>query len=47
MNYELKKLPKWLRSNKISFNSGKSELFMYRSKAKKELGEKLTNLNFL
>ena len=31
------KLAEWLRPNKLSFNSGKSELVIFRSKAKKEL----------
>ena len=35
MNYELKKLAEWLRSNKLSFNSGKSELIIFRAKTKK------------
>ena len=35
MNYELKKLAEWLRSNKHSINSGKSELAIFRSKQKK------------
>ena len=36
MNCELKKLAEWLRSNKLSLNSGKSELVIFRSKAKKD-----------
>ena len=39
MNYELKKLAKWLRSNKLSLNPGKSDLVIFRSKTKKELDE--------
>ena len=39
MNCELKKLTEWLRSNKLSLNSGKSELVIFRSKTKKELDE--------
>ena len=37
MNYEFKKIAKWLRSNKLSPNSGKSELVIFRSKTIKEL----------
>ena len=32
MNYKLKKLAEWLRSNKLSLNSGKSKLVIFRSK---------------
>ena len=39
MNCELKNLAKWLRSNKISLDSGKLELVIFRSKTKKELDE--------
>ena len=39
MNYEFKKIAKWLRSNKLSSNSGKSELVIFRSKTIKELDE--------
>ena len=39
MNYELQKLAKWLRSNKLSLNSGKSELVILHSKTKKALDE--------
>ena len=41
MNCELKKLAEWLRSKKLSLNSGKSELPIFRSKTKKEL-DKIT-----
>ena len=34
-----KKLAEWLRFNKISLNSGKSEFVIFRSKTKKELYE--------
>ena len=39
MNYELKKLAEWLRFNKLSLNSGKSELVIFLSKTKKEPDE--------
>ena len=39
MNYELKKLSEWLRTNKLYLNSGKSELVIFSSKTKKELDE--------
>ena len=39
MNYELKKIAEWVRSNKLSLNSGKSELVIFRTKTKKELDE--------
>ena len=45
MNYELKKLAEWLRSNKLSLNSGKSELVIFRSKTKKELDEITIKIN--
>ena len=41
MNCELKKLAELLRSKKLSLNSGKSELPIFRSKTKKEL-DKIT-----
>ena len=45
MNCKLKKLTEWLKSNKLSFNPGKSELVIFRSKTKKELDE-ITIKNF-
>ena len=45
MNYELKKLAEWLRSNKRSINSGKSELAIFHSKQKNELGEITIKIN--
>ena len=45
MNYELKKLAKWLRSNKLSLNSGKSELVIFCSKTKNELDEIAIKIN--
>ena len=45
MNCELKKLTEWLRSNKLSLNSGKSELVIFRSKTKKELDEITIKIN--
>ena len=39
MNCELKRLAEWPRSNKLSLNSEKSELVIFRSKTKKELDE--------
>ena len=39
MNCELKKIVEWLRSNQLSRDSGKSELVIFRSKAKKELDQ--------
>ena len=39
MNYELKKLAEWLRSNKLSLNFKKSELVIFCSKTKLELDE--------
>ena len=45
MNYELKKLAEWLRSNKLSFNSGKSKLVIFHSKLTKELDEITKKIN--
>ena len=45
MNYEFKKIAKWLRSNKLSSNSGKSELVIFRSKTIKELDEIIIKIN--
>ena len=45
MNCELKKLTEWLRSKKLSLNSGKSELVIFRSKTKKELDEITIKIN--
>ena len=45
MNYKLKKLAEWLRSNKLSLNSGKSELVIFCSKTKKELDESTIKIN--
>ena len=45
INCELKKLTEWLRSNKLSPNSGKSELVIFRSKKKKELDEITIKIN--
>ena len=45
MNCESKKLTEWLRSNKLSLNSGKSKTFIFRSKTKKELDEKTIKIN--
>ena len=39
MNYELKELAEWLRSNKLSLNFVKSKLVIFPSKAKIELDE--------
>ena len=39
------KLAEWLRSNKLSLNSGKSELVIFRSKTKKELDEITIKIN--
>ena len=39
MNYELKKIAEWLSPNKLSLNSGKSELVIFRTKTKKKLDE--------
>ena len=43
MNYELKKLAEWLRSNKLSFNSGKSELIIFN----KSKVSPVPNVNYL
>ena len=43
MNCESKKLTEWLRSNKLSLNSGKSVIF--RSKTKQELNEITIKIN--
>ena len=40
MNCEIKKIAEWLRSKKLSPNSGKSELVIFRSKTKKELDQR-------
>ena len=45
MNCELKKLPKWLRSNKLSLNSGKPELVIFSTKTKKEPDEITIKIN--
>ena len=45
MNCESKNLAEWLRSDKLSLNSGKLELFIFRSKTKKELDEIATRIN--
>ena len=45
MNCELKKLTGWLRSNKLSLNSGKPELVIFRPKTKKELDEITIKIN--
>ena len=45
INCELKKIVEWLRSNQLSRNSGKSELVIFRSKAKKELDQITIKLN--
>ena len=45
MNCQLKKLAGWLRSNKLSLNSGKPELVIFRSKTKKELDEITIKIN--
>ena len=39
MNYELKKIAEWLSPNKLSLNSGKSELVIFLTKTKKKLDE--------
>ena len=47
-NCELKELTEWLRSNKLSLNSGKSgksELVIFRSKTKKEPDEITITIN--
>ena len=41
----LKKLAKWLRYNKLSVNSGKSELVIFCSKTKNELDEIAIKIN--
>ena len=45
MNCELKKLAKWLRSNKLSLNSGKPELVIFCRKTKKEPDEITIKIN--
>ena len=35
INYDLKSIAEWLKANKISLNSGKTELVLFRSKDKK------------
>ena len=45
INCELKKLTERLTSNKLSPNSGKSELVIFRSKTKKELDEITIKIN--
>ena len=45
MNYELKKLAEWLRSNKFSLNSAKSKLVIFRSNTKKEPDEITIKIN--
>ena len=45
MTCELKKLAEWLRSNKLSLKSGKSELTIFRSKTRKELDEITMQIN--
>ena len=45
INCELKQSTKWLRSNKLSLNSGKPELAIFRSKTKKELDEITIKIN--
>ena len=46
MNCNLKKkITEWLRFNKLSLNSGKSELVIFRSKTKKELDEITIKIN--
>ena len=40
-----KKLTEWLGFSKLSLNSGKSELVIYRSKTKKELDEITAKIN--
>ena len=36
MNYELKKIAEWLSPNKLSLNSGKSELVIFHTKTTKK-----------
>ena len=45
MNCELNRLAEWPRSNKLSLNSEKSELVIFRSKTKKELDEITIKIN--
>ena len=45
MNCDFKKIAEWLRSNKLFFNSGKSELITFYSKTKKELDEITIKIN--
>ena len=45
MNCELKKLIEWLRYNKLSLNSGKSELVLFSSKTMKDLQEITIKIN--
>ena len=45
MNYKSKDLSEWLRSNKLSLNSGKSTLVIFHSKTKKEPDEKTLKIN--
>ena len=45
MNCELKTLTEWLRSNKLSLNSGKSELVLFSSKTMKDLHEITIKIN--
>ena len=45
INCELKQATKWLRSNKLSLNSGKPELVIFRSKTKKELDQITIKIN--
>ena len=35
VNYDLRHIVEWLRANKISLNSGKTELVLFRYKNKK------------
>ena len=45
MNHELQKLVEWLRSNKLSLDSGTSELVIFRSKTKKKPDELTIKIN--
>ena len=45
MNCELKKLTEYFRSNKLSANSGKSELVIFCSKTKKDPDEITLKIN--
>ena len=45
MNCEFKKIAEWLRYNRLSLNSGKSELITFYSKTKKELDEITIKIN--